>query len=146
MRKGEIKRMGRTVRRMNHTEKNYATQMAASIHLMIRLMDKLEMTPVWRNELKLTGNKFLSELEQHAKETLWTRIPNSPDLDDLANEVENISQMFINLMTIFLEIDGKHLSQQQLFFVEMQKCFKRFDMPLRLNTEGLLEFINTDRS
>lgn len=134
----------RQSRPLNNKEKGLALTLSASVHYLIRTMDEMEHTDLYKHKLKLVAKAFVMELENHAKSCLWGNEVPGTDLNKVNDQMESIVSMHHNLLMIALSMGEIHQAQQPLFWQEMQKQFKRFDVPLRLTPEGDLEFINRD--
>ena len=128
-------------RLLNDKEKGLALTLSAAVHYLIRTLDEMEHTELYKHKLKLVAKAFTMELENHAKHSLWGQDVAGSDLNKVTDQMEDIVQMFGNLLMIGLSMGEIHQAQQTLFWQEMQKQFKRFDVPLRLTPDGDLQFI-----
>ena len=102
----------------------------------------MQHTNMYRHRMKQVGNQFLTELEKHASVNVWAEIGDDTDINAVASQMEDIVQLFNNLLMTALSLGELHQAQQHLFWIEMQKQFKRFDVPLGLSINGDLEVIN----
>ncbi|QRQ99761.1 hypothetical protein [Dyadobacter sandarakinus] len=128
-------------RELNDKEKGLALTMSASVHYLIRCLDDLQATSIYKQKLKLVANQFLKELENHAQTQVWSADVEGADVSRATDQMEDIANMMHNLLMISLALGEVHQAQQPLFWQEMQKQFKRFEMPLRLDPAGSLEFV-----
>ncbi|WP_159467988.1 hypothetical protein [Dyadobacter sp. 3J3] len=142
----KIRSLVKEKRPLNDKEKALALTLSAAVHYLIRSLDEMEYTDLYKHKLKLVAKAFTYELENHAKSSLWGNEVEGTDLNKVNDQMEDIVQMFGNLLMIGLSMGEIHKAQQTLFWQEMQKQFKRFDVPLMLTPEGDLHFINPETS
>lgn len=124
---------------MNPREFGSALMLSISVHFMIRQLDGLKDTTLWRQGLKQKGNMFMQELERHARETMWIERDGAPAIDSVADQMETITDLFHNLLMNAIAADKIPAGQLELFWQYMQTGYKRFGMPLRMTPEGVLE-------
>lgn len=124
---------------MDPREFGSALMLSISVHFMIRQLDELKETSLWRQGLKQKGNLFQQELERHARDTMWVERDGAPAIDSVADQMETITDLFHNLLLIAIAADKLPAGQLELFWQDMQVAFKRHKMPLRMTPEGVLE-------
>lgn len=124
---------------MDPREFGSALMLSISVHFMIRQLDELKETTLWRQGLKQKGNMFQQELERHARDTMWVERDGAPAIDSVADQMETITDLFHNLLLTAVAADKLPGGQLELFWQHMQTGFKRFGVPLRMTPEGVLE-------
>lgn len=127
-------------RPLNKKEQTIALLMCANIHLLIRQLDDLKDTSLYRQKIKASSNLLLKELEAHQRVNLWTDEVEGSNRDKAVDQMEYLSQMQQNMMVTTLGLDSLPISQQRLFWLDMNKAFRRYNMPLMLTHEGDLIF------
>lgn len=128
-------------RELNANEKMLALMLSANIHGLIRDMDDLEGTTLFRQKIKATAKAFLHELEKHAMQQVWGQEIEGANISAAAEQMEGLAMMHRNLMQVVLAMSDMHESQQILFWQDMQTTFKRHKMPLQLSPTGDLKAI-----
>ncbi|WP_138481657.1 hypothetical protein [Dyadobacter bucti] len=129
------------LRPFTETEKGIALTTSAAVHYLIRMLDQLQHTNMFRRKLKQTGNSFLAELEKHAKQTVWDVSVEGSDIGAAAEQMEGITDLFHNLLVLAMACGEIPAGQRELFWLEIAKNFKRFDIPLRISHDGDLQFV-----
>lgn len=132
-------------RPMNEAEVGDSLTLSIAIHYVIRQMDKLSETNQYRHSLKLTGNQFLKELESHSSDALWSKKIEGVDYSEAASQMDKLSQLFHNLLQLCLSVQDIPDGQLPLFWLEMQRNFKRFGIPLQMAPDGDLTCVEVKK-
>ena len=114
-----------------------AYKLSVAVHFMIREIDNLQETSMYRHKLKLTAKAFLKELETHSAETIWSE-GGDGDMNTVYDQMETLSNHFGNLLITAIAADRLKPGEQTMFWQDMQMSFKRHKMPLRIHN-GVLE-------
>lgn len=120
--------------------------LSANVHGLIRDLDDLKHTELYRQKIKVTANAFLSALENHAKEKVWGVEVEGASISAAAQQMEDLASMHRNMMFTLLVMGDMHESQQVLFWQDMQTTFKRHRMPLQLTPTGELIPLSNDQT
>lgn len=128
------------LRQLNESEKGLALTVSAAVHYLIRRMDDMKSTSLYSQKIKQAGNLFQKELEKHAKDQVWEGEVEGVDINAAADQMESLTALFHNLLILAMGCSEVPPGQQELFWIEMQKNFKRFGIPLRMRPDGVLEF------
>lgn len=128
------------LRQLNESEKGLALTVSAAVHYLIRRMDDLKSTSLYSQKVKQTGNMFQKELEKHSKAQVWEGEVEGVDINAAADQMESLTDLFHNLLVLAMGCSEVPPGQQELFWIELQKNFKRFGIPLRMRPDGVLEF------
>ena len=127
-------------RELNDKEKGEGLVVSAAIHYLIRSLDELRHTDLWSHSIKRTGKAFMRELENHARKQLWTGEIENSDINKASEQLDDIATMTHNLLILAMACDNISSDQQNLFWIEISKNFKRFNIPLKIDYEGTLSF------
>lgn len=122
-----------------------ALMISVTSHFLIRLLDDLKNTNIYRQNLKSKTNSLLIELENHSRETIWLESPEGSDIDDAANQMEIFLDHFQNMLLTSITAGNLPAGQIELFWQDMQMTFKRHKMPLRLTPDGVLEIASISK-
>jgi hypothetical protein len=132
------------MRELNETEKLMAVLLSANVHGLIRDIDELKKTNLYRHKLKLYAKQFLEELEKHAQQQVWAVEVEGVSLDAAADQLNHIAMMHRNLLFTVMMAGDMHEAQLQLFWQDMQMTFKRHNIPLQLTPTGELIPLSND--
>jgi len=118
-----------------------AVTVSSAVHYLIRQIDELQGTPLFSLRIKQTGKSFLSSLEAYAGRTVWAKEVEGIDINDVSNEADTASEFFHAMLILSQGVQDVPIGQMHLFWLEMQKNFKRFDIPIRVTLDGDFELI-----
>lgn len=128
------------LRPLNAKELSTGLVMSGAIHYLIREMDKLQHTSMFKHKIKLTGKSFLTELEKHAAEHVWSETPEGGDIDKSVDQMEEMADRVHNWLMLEIAMSNLPAGQVELFWQDLQMTFKRHKMPLRIDQYGEIEF------
>jgi hypothetical protein len=126
------------MRELNETEKLMAVLLSANVHGLIRDIDELEGTTLYKQKLKQTAKAFLVELEKHAYQQVWAGEVEGVDFNAATDQMDHLAFMHRNLLFTLMSAGHLHESQMTLFWQDMQMTFKRHKIPLQLTPTGEL--------
>jgi len=129
-------------RELNANEKGVALSTSAAVHYLIRKIDDLSHTSLFSLRIKQTGKQFLSALEAYSKRTVWTGDVEGVDINKAAEQAGHAADFMHNMIILAQAVSDVPDGQKELFWLEMQKNFKRFDLPIRITPEGVLEMVD----
>lgn len=102
-------------RNLNEHEQLVALLLSANIHGLIRDMDDLQETTLYRQKVKQTAKAFPAELEKHAKEQVWSGEIEGVSISAAADQLEHLSRTHRNLLFTLLRSGEMDESQLILF-------------------------------
>lgn len=126
------------IRPLSPRQMGAAYKLSVAVHFLIREIDELQATSLYRHKLKMTAKAFLKELEGHAAETLWSEEGGEGDMNKVYDQMDALSNHFGNLLITAIASDRLKPGEQTMFWQDMQIAFKRHKMPLRIQ-DGVLE-------
>jgi hypothetical protein len=133
------------MRALNEREKFMALLLSANVHGLIRDMDDLEGTTLFKQKLKQTAKAFLVELEKHAYQQVWAGEFEGVDFNAATDQMDHLAFMHRNLLFTLMSAGHLHESQMTLFWQDMQMTFKRHKIPLQLTPTGELIPLSNDQ-
>lgn len=128
-----------TTRPLSARQLGSAFKTAVAVNFLIREIDQLEGTNVFKQKLKQTGKSFLAELEKHAAECVWKQSPEGNDVNEASNQMDELTDQLGNFLITLISTGPIDEGQMHLFWNDMQMTFKRHKMPLRITPDGVLE-------
>jgi hypothetical protein len=123
-------------RELTEQEKRIMLINQMCVHLLIRTIDQLKATSVYRTKLKQVAGQLSTELEKHAKHVAWDVDLEDSDVDSSFDQMEQGARNVEYLMQMMIMLGRMHESQWPLFFADMNPVFKRHGMNLMVDHNG----------
>lgn len=125
-------------RPVNATELTFLHKFNTRLSRFLNDMDELKNTVVYRQELKKTGNHFLSQLEKLAAQYIWRKDLTEEDIQGAMNDFSNILDFAENMEMVAMGVEYVEKDKQQAFLAYMDKGFQKFGIPLSVNGETVI--------